>query len=57
MWLARKLIGDPMLEFVEMPALEPPEVSMDPSLVAKYEQELTIAAQTALPEDGEDEDW
>ena len=29
---------------------------MDPSLVAKYEQELAIAAQTALPEEG-GEDW
>ena len=40
-----------------MPALEPPEVQMDPSLTAKYEQELKVAAQTALPEDGGDEDW
>ncbi len=26
LWLARKLIGDPNLEFVAMPALVPPEV-------------------------------
>ena len=57
LWLARKLTGDAMLDFVEMPALEPPEVTMDPNLAAKYEQELTIAAQTALPEEGGDEDW
>ena len=57
LWLARKLTGDAMLEFAETPALEPPEVTMDPSLAAKYEQELTIAAQTALPEEGGDEDW
>ena len=31
LWLARKLIGDPNLEFVAMPALLPPEVQMDPS--------------------------
>merc|ERR1739845_291644 len=30
LWLARKLIGDPNLEFVAMPALVPPEVTMDP---------------------------
>ena len=30
LWLARKLIGDPNLEFVAMPALLPPEVQMDP---------------------------
>lgn len=55
LWLARKLTGDPNLEFVEMPALEPPEVQMDPSLAQKYEQELKIASQTALP-DAEDDD-
>lgn len=26
LWLARKLLGDPNLEFVAMPALAPPEV-------------------------------
>merc|ERR1719381_471213 len=34
LWLGRKLIGDPNLEFVEMPALAPPEIQMDPSLAA-----------------------
>lgn len=38
-----------------MPALEPPEVQMDPSLAQKYEQELKLASQTALP-DAEDDD-
>lgn len=56
LWLARKLVGDPNLEFVEMPALEPPEVHMDPVLAQKYEQELQVAAQTALPEDVDDDD-
>lgn len=49
-------MGDPNLEFVEMPALEPPEVHMDPGLAEKYEEELKQAAQTALPDDGDDED-
>merc|ERR1711942_467418 len=31
LWLARKLVGDPNLEFVAMPALAPPEVKMGPS--------------------------
>ena len=57
LWLAKKLTGDPSLDFVEMPALEPPEVTMNPSLATKYEQELMIAAQTALPDEGGDEDW
>lgn len=43
LWLARKLIGDPNLEFVEMPALAPPEVIMDPSLARKYEEELNVS--------------
>ena len=34
LWLARKLIGDPNLEFVAMPALAPPEVVMDPASAA-----------------------
>jgi GTP-binding nuclear protein Ran len=29
LWLARKLSGEPGLEFVAMPALRPPEVAMD----------------------------
>lgn len=43
LWLARKLIGDPNLEFVAMPALAPPEVQMDPNLAAKYEEELQVS--------------
>lgn len=44
-------MGDPNLEFVEMPALEPPEVHLDKTLMQHYEQELLDAQQTALPED------
>lgn len=55
LWLARKLVGDPNLEFVEMPALEPPEVQMDPQMAAMYEKELQAAQATALPEE-EDSD-
>uniref|UniRef100_A0A671V8D0 GTP-binding nuclear protein Ran n=1 Tax=Sparus aurata TaxID=8175 RepID=A0A671V8D0_SPAAU len=54
LWLARKLIGDPNLEFVAMPALAPPEVQMDPTLAAKYEEELHVASQTALPDEEDD---
>lgn len=39
-----------------MPALEPPEVHMDPGLAEKYEEELKAAAQTALPDDVDDDD-
>ena len=55
LWLARKLVGDPNLEFVEMPALEPPEVQVDVTLMQHYEQELADAQQTALPEDDDND--
>merc|ERR1712203_480384 len=51
MGLARKLIGDPNLEFVAMPALLPPEVQMDPQWQKKVEQDYIEAQDTALPED------
>jgi len=44
LWLARKLTGDPNLEFVAMPALAPPEIEMDPAMASKYEQELQVNA-------------
>lgn len=47
LWLARKLIGDPNLEFVAMPALAPPEVVMDPALAAQYEQDLQVTEEGA----------
>jgi GTP-binding nuclear protein Ran len=52
--LLRKLIGDPNLEFVAMPALVPPEVTMDPQWQQKIEQDIKEAQETALPEDDED---
>ena len=51
LWLARKLVGDPNLEFVEMPALEPPEVPLDQNLMQEYEKQLQEAQATALPDD------
>ena len=42
LWLARKLVGDPNLEFVAMPALQPPEVQMDPNIALQNEKELQV---------------
>lgn len=56
LWLARKLVGDSNLEFVEMPALQPPEVHMDPELIRKYQAELEGVSQIELPEGDDDED-
>merc|ERR1739845_97146 len=54
LYLARKLTGDPNLEFVAMPALLPPKVTMDPQWQAKVEEEYKEAQETPLPEDDED---
>jgi GTP-binding nuclear protein Ran len=48
------LIGDPNLEFVATPALQPPEVVMDPSQIAQIEADFQKAAETELPEEDED---
>jgi len=42
LWLARKLIGDPNLELVQMPALAPPEVVMDPEWKLQIQNELKV---------------
>ncbi|KAJ1363418.1 hypothetical protein KIN20_023284 [Parelaphostrongylus tenuis] len=54
LWLARKLLGDPNLEFVATPALAPPEVTMDPTMIAQYEDDLKRAGDTELPNDDND---
>ncbi|OON20760.1 Ras family protein, partial [Opisthorchis viverrini] len=55
LWLARKLVGDPNLEFVEMPAMQPPELTMDAALAKQYEQELQMAAEASLPDENDEE--
>jgi len=37
-----------------MPALAPPEVQMDPQMVATYEAEVAQAANAELPDDDDD---
>jgi len=54
LYLARKLIGDPNLEFTAMPALLPPETQLDTATMAKYEAELEEAKSAPLPEDDDD---
>jgi len=49
--LARKLAGNPALEFVASPALAPPESAVDPALVEQYRQEMEQAAAEPLPDD------
>ncbi|PVV01544.1 hypothetical protein BB560_004034 [Smittium megazygosporum] len=54
LWLARKLSGNPNLEFVETPALKPPEVQVDANLMEQYNNELVAAANQPLPEEDDD---
>ncbi|KAJ2570060.1 GTP-binding nuclear protein gsp1/Ran [Coemansia sp. RSA 1836] len=54
LWLARKLVGDPNLEFVQAPALQPPEVHIDNDLMDQYNQEMEAAAAQPLPEEDDD---
>jgi len=54
LWLARKLLGDPNLEFVAMPALAPPEVQMDPEIAKLYQQEIEAAQNAELPDEDDD---
>jgi len=51
LWLARKLVGNPTLEFVASPALAPPEVTVDTRLLAQYEADMNEAAQQPLPDE------
>jgi GTP-binding nuclear protein Ran len=53
-YLARKLIGDDKLVFVEQVALAPPEISFDISEQKKNEEELVTAAAASLPDNDDD---
>jgi len=54
LWLARKLVGDNDLKFVEAVALAPPEYQIDMAQQQKYEQELAAAAAMPLPDEDDD---
>jgi len=54
LWLTRKLVGDTNLEFTVMPALHPPEITMDPGLRQQCEEDLRQAQMVHLPDDEED---
>jgi len=54
--LARKLLKQEGLIFVEAPALKPPEVAIDAEALAKYQQALDEAKDIPIPEGEEDDD-
>ena len=54
LWLARKLVGDNNLQFVDVPRLAPPEFHIDQAHHAAMQAELAAASQAPLPDDDED---
>lgn len=56
LWLARKLAGNPQLEFVAAPALAPPTAQVDEELLKKYHDEMVAASAMPLPGEEEDDD-
>ncbi|EHA57450.1 GTP-binding nuclear protein gsp1/Ran [Pyricularia oryzae] len=56
LWLGRKLVGNPGLEFVAAPALAPPTAEVTAEQAAAYEKDLADATRAPLPDD-DDEDF
>jgi len=55
LWLARRLSGQPNLEFVAAPALRPAEVEIDHAAMQRAEEEMRMAQQAELPDDDDDD--
>ena len=51
-----QLTGDPTLEFVEAPALPPPEALLSAEQIAQQEAELAQASAMPLPADDDDDE-
>lgn len=56
LWIARKLIGNPTLTFVEAPALKPAEVTIDAAHLQQIEQDMADAQNVPLPDEEVDGD-
>ena len=54
LWLARALTGDAALALTAAPATKPPELTMDPQLMATYEDELHAAMNSTLPDEDDE---
>merc|ERR1712230_198533 len=55
LYLAKKLVGDMHLTFVDTVALLPAEVEIDQSKMAAYEKEMQEAEAMPLPDDDDDD--
>lgn len=56
LWIARKLIGNPTLTFVESPALHPPEVKLDEAHMKQMEDAMKEAQNVPLPDEDDGND-
>lgn len=54
--MARVLLDDPSLEFIEFPALHPPEINIDAETIERLETEAKQAREQSLPEHDQDDD-
>eukprot|EP00903_Cladosiphon_okamuranus_P006830 g6655.t1 len=54
LWLAKKLVGDANLQFVEQPALQPPEFVINQADQQRFQAELDQAAAVPLPDEDDD---
>lgn len=55
LFLLRNFFQDNNLQFIEEPAYEIPELSIDPEIIRKYNEEVNKIAQIPLEVDSEDE--
>ncbi|KAI6374368.1 GTP-binding nuclear protein gsp1/Ran [Pyricularia grisea] len=55
LWLGRKLVGNPALDFVAAPALAPPTAEVSAEQQAAYEAEIAAASVAPLPDDDDDD--
>lgn len=51
LWIARKLIANQNLVFVESPALQPPEVQIDEQKLKEIENEIDNVKDVPLPDE------
>ncbi|CAN0417486.1 unnamed protein product, partial [Hapterophycus canaliculatus] len=54
LWLAKKLVGDANLQFVEQPALQPPEFVINQADQQRFQLEIEAAAAVPLPDEDDD---
>merc|ERR1711990_533677 len=55
LYLAKKLVGDMHLTFVDTVALLPAEVEISPEIMAQYAKEMQEAAAMPIPDDDDDD--